>query len=201
MSYWDHARPVRRSRATDAEAIARESARLLDEGGTDALTVRAVAGCLGVAPASLYSRVASADDLLDLALDHALAQDTGFQRCLEASDLHDLYLAYYRHLRRHRWACRVIGLRAPRGPAYLRLSERFCVLLEADGAPDPLTTAYALSNFVIGSAMTDPLVESERESRVDDRVAPVYARLHLRHEADGEAIVDAGLRALRGLRA
>lgn len=200
MSYWHHARPVRRTRAVDVEAIARESAGLLDEGGTGALTLRAVAGRLGVAPASLYSRVVSADDLLDLALDHTLAGDADLQRCLEGSDLQDLYLAYYRHLRRHRWACGVIGLRAPRGPAYLALSERFCALLEADGASDPLTTAYAMSNFVIGSAMTDPIAESERDSPVDASAAPVYARLHARHEPDAEAVVVAGLRALRGLR-
>ncbi|OUZ09543.1 TetR family transcriptional regulator [Aeromicrobium sp. PE09-221] len=179
--------------------MARAAGGLLDEGGVQALTVRALAGRMGVAPASLYSRVESADDLLDLALDHTLAHDADLQRRMEGTDLIGLYLAYYRHLRRHPWAPRVIGLRAPRGPAYLRLSERFCALLEDDGAADPLTTAYAMSNFVIGSAMTDPIVESERESPVDDEIAPVYARLHARHDPDAEAIVDAGLRALHGL--
>ena len=59
MSYWDHRKPVRRARAVDVEAIAGESVGLLDAGGLRALTVRAVAARLGVAPASLYSRVKS----------------------------------------------------------------------------------------------------------------------------------------------
>ncbi|MDN5724089.1 MAG: TetR/AcrR family transcriptional regulator, partial [Corynebacterium sp.] len=71
MSYWDHRKPVRRARAVNIEAIARESVELLDAGGLRSLTVRAVAARLGVAPASLYSRLESADDLFDLALDQA----------------------------------------------------------------------------------------------------------------------------------
>ncbi|TSD62793.1 TetR/AcrR family transcriptional regulator [Aeromicrobium piscarium] len=201
MSYWDHVRPVRRTRAVAIGELAREAGRLLDEGGVDALTVRALAGRMGVAPASLYSRVESADDLLDLALDHALADDVDLQRAMAEDGHRGLYLAYYRHLRRHPWAPRVIGLRAPRGPAYLRLSERFCELLEGEGVDDPLTMTYAMSNFVIGSAATDPIVESERDSPIDVDLAPVYARLHMRHEVDAEAIVAAGLRALRDLSA
>lgn len=50
MGYWDHRKPVRRARAVDVEAIARESVELLDAGGLRALTIRAVAARLGVAP-------------------------------------------------------------------------------------------------------------------------------------------------------
>lgn len=48
MGYWDHRKPVRRARAVDVEAIARESVELLDAGGLRALTIRAVAARLGV---------------------------------------------------------------------------------------------------------------------------------------------------------
>ncbi|WP_051298043.1 TetR/AcrR family transcriptional regulator C-terminal domain-containing protein [Brevibacterium album] len=207
MSYWEHRRPVRRKRALDPADIAAASAALLDAGGLPALTVRAVARELGVAAASLYSRIDSADDLADLALDHALGQDTEVHRTLASdegtaageplpdspgsgetaagtssahshAELHRLLLAYFRHLRRHPWACQVIAARPPRGPEYLRLSERMIVLLARSGTADPLGTAYALSNFVIGSATTAGMAPAEMSSAVDPDIAPAYARLH-----------------------
>src|SRR5690625_2960465 len=143
MSYWEHRKPVRRTRAVDVDDIAETAAGLLDAGGLRALTIRAVASRLDVAPASLYSRLESVDDLFDLALDGALGSDAPMQRSLAGADVHDLMVAFYRHLVAHRWACQVIGMRAPRGPNYLHLSERLCTLLVNEGAADPLGTAYA----------------------------------------------------------
>lgn len=137
MSYWERRKPVRRNRAVDVDEIARIAVELLDGGSLRALTIRAVALRLGVAPASLYSRVTSVDDLFDLALDDVLGRDTELQRAAEHVELHPLMLAYYRHLIRHPWACQIIAMRAPRGPNYLRLSERMCVLLAKAGSSDP----------------------------------------------------------------
>ena len=145
---------------------------------------------------SLYSRLSSVDDLFDLALDDALGRDSELQAARAGAALHDLMLAYFRHLIRHPWACQVIAMRAPRGPNYLRLSERMCVLLIELGSPDPLGDAYALSNFVIGSATTAPTAGFERESPVDAEIAPEYASLHAAHHTDSEAILGAGIRAL-----
>lgn len=75
MSYWADPKPVRRIRAVAVGEMAREAVALLDEGGITALTIRALAGRLRVAPPSLHSRIESVDDLLDLALDHALERD------------------------------------------------------------------------------------------------------------------------------
>ena len=197
VSYWEHRKPVQRARAVDVAHIAGASVSLLDEGGPPALTVRAVAARLGVAPASLYSRVESVNDLFDLALDDALGRDPIMIRALDETDVAELMLTYYRHLVRHGWACQVIAMRAPRGPNYLRLSERLCTLLAETGRPDPLGTAYALSNFVIGSAATTAVADDERTAPIDADLAPLYARLHRDHQADGEAIVVAGLVALQ----
>jgi|SRR5690625_444355 len=196
MSYWEHRKPVQRARAVDVQQVAHAAATLLDGGGLRALTIRAVALRLDVAPTSLYSRIASVDDLFDLALDSALGQDTELQAVVEHAELHALMLAYYRHLVRHPWACQVIAMRAPRGPNYLRLSERMCVLLTEAGASDPLGDAYALSNFVIGSAATTPMAGSERIAPVDSDIAPLYASLHSSHQVDTEAIISTGLHAL-----
>lgn len=201
MSYWEHRKPIHRVRSVDVNTLASVSGALLDEGGMRALTIRAAARRMGVAPASLYSRVASVDDLFDLALDHALARDRAWADAVEHADLHALLLAYYRHLVRHPWAHHVIAMRAPRGPSYLRLSERLCVLLAEQGSRDPLSHAYALSNFVIGSAATTPLVDDERHTPVESERAPLYASLHAEHTVDAETIVATGLHALLRLSA
>ncbi|MGK4188079.1 TetR/AcrR family transcriptional regulator C-terminal domain-containing protein [Rothia koreensis] len=193
MSYWDHRKPVHRERAVDVEAIAHESVGLLNAGGLRALTVRSVAAQLGVAPASLYSRLESVDDLFDLALDQALNDDEDVQRGVCEMGIHGLMLTFYRHLLRHPWACQVIGFRAPRGPGYLRLSERMCNLLTEANVPDPLSTSYALTNFVIGSATTAPVSDDERCRPVDQSVAPLYAQLHAEHVVDAHQIVAVGL--------
>ncbi|GFZ91429.1 TetR/AcrR family transcriptional regulator [Nesterenkonia alkaliphila] len=198
MSYWEHRKPVRRARAVDVEQVAQAGVQLLDEGGLRALTIRAVAQRLGVAAASLYSRVSSVDDLYDLALDYALSTDQGLQRAIEGAGLHQLMMAFYRHLVAHPWACQVIAMRAPRGPNYLRLSERMCVLLADQGAADPLGAAYTLSNFVIGSATTTPMARNERTAPIDADIAPEYAALHAEHEVEAASLVSNGLKALLG---
>src|SRR5690625_1892252 len=105
MSYWTDRRPVHRSRAVDVPTLARAAVRLLDEGGMSALTMRAVASEIGVAAASLYSRVRSVEDILDLALDTALGDDPGLQRALstssgaDGSGLEELLIHYFHHLR------------------------------------------------------------------------------------------------------
>lgn len=196
MSYWAHRKPVQRTRAVDVGNIARTAVALLDEGGMRALTARAVASRLGVAPASLYSRVESVDDLFDLALDAVLGSDPVVSTAVTDAPVLELMHAYYRHLLQHRWACQVIGMRPPRGPNHLRLSERLVVLLGDAGARDPLGAAYALSNFTIGSATTAPAADAERAAPVDPEAAPIYAHLHASHEASPEAVFSSGLTAL-----
>lgn len=102
MSYWDHRKPVQRLRAVDITEVARASVRLLDEGGLRALTLRSVALEVGVAPASLYSRVESVDDLFDLALDTALADDPLMSEAVRNADLPTLMQDFFTHLTTHR---------------------------------------------------------------------------------------------------
>jgi AcrR family transcriptional regulator len=197
MSYWDHRKPVRRERSVDVETVSRVVVELLDGGGMRAVTLRAVAGRLGVAPASLYSRVDSVEDLFDLALDGALGEDPELGGVMAQGGVEELMVAYYRHLLRHRWACRMITQRPPRGPRYLRFSERLCEQLLDAGVEDPLAAAYALSNFALGSAATAYAAEGEPELPVDPSIAPHYARLHRqRNDADAERTLRTGLKAL-----
>lgn len=75
-----------------------------------------------------------------------------------------------------------------------------CELLVDSGAEIPLGAAYALSNFVIGSASTAPITEQESHASVDTAIAPQYARLHAGyHDAVAEKIVTAGVSAPHAL--
>lgn len=199
MSYWENPKPVHRARAVAIDDLAQEAVTLLDEGGVPAVTIRALAGRIGVAPPSLYSRIRSVDDILDLALNHALDDDTQVWQAAAGDCPHQLLLSLYDHLRRHHWAAQVIGLRAPRGPAYLRFSERLLALLVEQAVDDPLTVAYAMSNLVIGSAATAASAADEPASPVDRSLAPTYARLRADHGVEPRAIVDAGLRTLSSM--
>ena len=196
MSYWEHRKPVQRHRAVDIAEVARASGRLLDEGGLKALTMRAVAQQVGVAPASLYSRVESVDDLFDLALDVVLADDPVMSESINNADLPALMQAFFTHLTTHRWAGQVISMRAPRGPAYLALSERMCVLLEREGVSDPLGPAYRLSNLVIGAALTAPMAPDEKRVAINPEQAPTYARLHVAHHISPQEILSEGIKKL-----
>lgn len=196
MGYWTDPPVPRRVRAVDVARIASVAVELLDAGGFRALTLRAVASRLGVAPASLYSRIRSVDDLYDLALDAALRDDAHLQEAIASAPLRDLVLALHRHLLAHPWACQVVSMRAPRGPHYLRLSERMCVLTADAGSPDPLGDAYALSNLVIGSALTAAAAAAERSTPVDPAIAPRYAALREAHAVEPETVLARGLEAL-----
>ncbi len=187
MSYWTQPKPVQRERAVAIEQISEAALALLNEGGNAALTMRAVAASVGVTAPSLYSRVRSVDDLADLALDRALGADPTLRALCESTDSapEQVLHALFQHLRHHPWACRIIAERTPRGPHYLRLSERLIVGLKRAGVEEPLAASYALSNFVIGSALTAGVAEHEASTSVDPEAAPSYA---LAHAAGGDPI-------------
>lgn len=58
------------NRTTNDEILA-EAVRLVEEGGPDALTMKAVAAGVGVQPPSLYKRVQSREHLLGMVAEHA----------------------------------------------------------------------------------------------------------------------------------
>src|SRR5438309_2277705 len=58
----------------DRDTVAAAALALMDAGGLAALTIRALAQRLGVAPMALYNHAATKEDLLDAARDHGLAR-------------------------------------------------------------------------------------------------------------------------------
>lgn len=157
MSYWTRPpRSGRRHRRLTVGDIAAAALDLLAEDGPENLTLRRLADRLGVAQSSLYAHVDTREEVLDLALDAALAADARIRTAAAEGDLRDLMLAWYDHLVDHPWAAAQVARTTPLGPAYLALADRVCRLLEeaGTGPSEVLSRSYALTSFVLGCATT-----------------------------------------------
>ena len=111
----DAAGPLSRTRILDA------ALRLTDGGGVESLSMRKLAGELGVKAMSLYNHVANKDDILDSILDMvvgeievpSLGENWKVAMRRRANSAHEVLL-------RHAWSTLALVSRANAGPAMLR---------------------------------------------------------------------------------
>ncbi|MGQ0575258.1 MAG: TetR/AcrR family transcriptional regulator [Pseudonocardia sp.] len=148
--------PGQRAGLTHAAVLA--AARdLLARGGADALTMRALARRLDVAPNALYSHIAGKTALLDDLLDDVLADVRAPASALDdpVAGLHQIMTSSYRALVDHPdLVPHSLARQGSRGPHARRLGETTVALLARSGVP-PADTAQALRVLVvyaIGSA-------------------------------------------------
>jgi len=140
------------------ETIAAAALDHMDAEGVPALTVRALASRLGVAPMALYNHVATKEDILDAARDHGLVQ-------LPAADpgpgvpwwtrLREINLAFHRALRRHPSLVTLLAARPLAGGVGMAVAEAQLQVLREAGFP-PAVAAQAhlmLLQYAIGSAV------------------------------------------------
>lgn len=136
-----------------------EAVALLDSGDAGRLTMRRLAEHLGTGSTTLYWHVDTKDDVLDLALDAIFGEVS-----LPASPSRQHWresLSVFLHewrtvLLHHPWSAPLLGTRPLLGPNALARSEFLHTTLLTAGVPESHVTAaaYALSNYVIGSAAT-----------------------------------------------
>jgi len=138
--------------------IVNAAVRLADQGGADALTMRAVAKELGAStPMSLYRYVHSKDGLVDLMLDLANgevptpAAPGGDWR----GELTTVAVDTWAMTKRHPWYARLVHQRPPSGPNASRRTE--FVLSTFDRLGQDLASALGytrlLDGYVIGQAL------------------------------------------------
>lgn len=156
-SVWLQPQAVRRDPLT-RQRIVEVALEVLDADGAVGLTMRRLAQELEVGPATLYGHVRTKEDVLDLALDEIFAEvplpkDAGSPDQWR-EELADLLRAWRSMLLDHPWSSTVLG-RPQLGPQQLAREERLYALLAASGLtkPEVQDTAYALSNYVIGSVL------------------------------------------------
>jgi AcrR family transcriptional regulator len=126
--------------------VLRAAIALADERGIDALTMRELAGRLGVEAASLYNHVSGKDDLLLGMADLVITEidlpsaDTGWREAMRrrAMSARELF-------GRHRWAAAIIDTRMQSEPSGLAYADRVLGTLLRVG----LTPALAGSAFLV----------------------------------------------------
>lgn len=142
--------PLTRERIVDA-AIG-----LVDDGGADALTMRAVADRLGTGAMSLYRHVDGREELLDLVLERMAAEipatpPTGDWRADVVALAYDVRAA----LLARRQLTILLTSRAGRGAGGLPALERALAIFRSAGFAerDAVLANHALGNYVAGAAM------------------------------------------------
>jgi AcrR family transcriptional regulator len=166
---WSREQSAHRTRADrpalSRDAIVEAAVRVIDEEGFDAVSMRRVAQEFGTGAASLYAYVANKDELMDLVLDHVMAEsrvaDPNPAPDLEdwLEQIKDVVRRGYSTMLAHRDIAKVFLGRIPFGPNGLRNVEDLLNLLRAHGLPDYIA-AYAgdlIGQYMVGSAIEDEM--------------------------------------------
>jgi AcrR family transcriptional regulator len=129
-----------------------------DAVGLEALSMRQLAGILGVAPMALYHHVASKDDLIDSMIDVVFGEiglPSGGADWKTA--MRERGISLRDVLARHRWAIGLMESRRRPGPANLRHHDAVIGRLRAAGFDVSMVAhAYSLlDGYIYGFAMTN----------------------------------------------
>lgn len=154
-----------RGRGLTREAIVAAAVAIADREGLAAVSIRRVAAELGIRPMSIYTHVASKDDLVDLMLDEVIADvlipepvPEDWREALRqiAHRSHDAFVA-------HPWTLEAFGQHPRFGPNTLRHVEQTLAAASRTGL-DHEQAAIVLSvvdEYTLGHAMRVLLVPDE----------------------------------------
>lgn len=152
-------RPARDRRLSRA-AIIDTAIGILDAEGARGLSMRRIAGSLGVTAGSLYWHVATKDELLELAADH-VAGEIGLPESGDGPDgwraaITAIARGQRAMLLRHPWVIHMGG-QPNMGPNALRTADRILLILHRAGfGPDLAAAALnAVGNQVVGAVMAE----------------------------------------------
>ena len=170
ISIWDI--PEQGSRGPkgkyDRAAVAAAAIRLADAAGLDAVTMRAVAAELGIAPMSLYNYVPTKDHLIQLMIDMAGGEyrypdpESPDKRAAIA----DLARQGRAITRRHPWLPDAVRRPAVIGPNGLRYLDCFLGLLAASGLDTPAKLQFMamINGFAIMYGGMEATLASQQAS-------------------------------------
>jgi AcrR family transcriptional regulator len=147
-----------------------------DAGGIASLTIRSLAGQLGVKPMSVYHHVANKEDILDGLVDIVFSEielptvDRDWR-----SEMHRRAGSVRRVLGRHRWAIGLLESRRSPGPATLQHHDAVLGTLRAAGFSRAMTAhAYALiDSYVYGFALQEASLPFEGPESVGEVAGPI----------------------------
>jgi AcrR family transcriptional regulator len=153
---WDEPEDTAPSKLTRARLV-QAALGIADSEGLDAVSIRRVAAELGVRPMSLYTHIASKDDLVALMFNEISGQllvpeplPEGWREALRAiaRRAHDAYLA-------HPWMLHAFGRRPRVGPNQLRRAEQSAAAVAGLGLEpsDAWTALSIVHEWTMGNAL------------------------------------------------
>lgn len=155
--------------ALTRERVVAEALTFINAHGAQALSMRAIAGGVGVVPGALYRHVRSKEQLYDLVLDAVVAEidcraDPGVPWTAQVAALASRLRAV---LETHPGIAALLKARDPISPATLTLAEAFLAPLRASGLPGyQAALAFRLVyDYTVGFALADPTSPAERRLR------------------------------------
>jgi len=151
------------------ERVVTEALAVISAGGAQALSMRALAGRLGVVPGALYRHVRSKEQLFDLVLDAVLAEvdcelDPAAPWTAQVAALAHRLRAV---LENHPGIAALVKEHDPVSPASLAVAEAFLAALHAAGLSSrQAALAFRLVyDYTAGFALGDPTSPAERRLR------------------------------------
>lgn len=153
---WNEPEP-RAQGALTRSAVVRAAITIADTEGLDAVSIRRVAAQLGARPMSLYTHIASKDDLLDLMANEVIAQVLVPEPLPEhwREALADIARHSYAAYIAHPWVLEAFSRRPHIGPNVLRHAEQSATAvagLELD-AREARTVLGIVDDYTIGHAI------------------------------------------------
>ncbi|MEV7414769.1 TetR/AcrR family transcriptional regulator [Streptomyces sp. NPDC089919] len=171
MLVWERPEPPSRPvpAPLDRERIVRAAVRLADEDGLEAVSLRKVAGALGVGPMRLYGYLAGKDELLDLMVDavHAEIRPVGADW---REVLQSLAESTRRAVHAHEWLADLLGGRPQLGPHALARGEAVMASLDGVALDAVMPVVTAVEAYVIGAVRREIAERrAERATGMDER--------------------------------
>jgi AcrR family transcriptional regulator len=157
------------ARGLTREAIVAAAIAVADADGLAAVSIRRVAGDLGTRPMSLYTHIASKEDLLDLMVNEVIAEALVPEPLPEdwRAAVREIALRSHDAFVNHPWVVQAFGQRPRFGPNSLRHAEQSLAAV-ADLGLDERTAATLLGivdEYALGHAMRSLIAPSEDELR------------------------------------
>jgi AcrR family transcriptional regulator len=145
---WFDDPPPRKEQLTRERVVA-AAMELADEEASGEITMRTLAGRLGVrSPMALYRYVGSKDGLADLMADHVYGQFSVARGQGWRPALHELGTSGWAAVQRHPWFARLAFSRPPLGPNAVAVYD--AALAELDPLDLPAATRMGFVNTVLG---------------------------------------------------